>query len=321
MAAGLVSLVVSATLLSCCSSPSPAPESAPAPRPVPAGSEAPPSLSAGQTISVRYCHDQVARITAPTHFHGAAPATLWVHGGAWIMSDMNEGGFVVDDIGPALEAEGFEVVALNYRLGPEERWPAQIEDVKCAVRYLRAHATALHIDPRHIGAWGQSAGGHLVSLLALAGPSAGWDSGPYEDESSRIQAAVDMSGPTDLTTMSTEGASGFVRDSFISILGPMSAPELQTALEEASPVHYVTTDAPPFLIIHGDEDTIVYPQQSEELAAALRAQGVPVQLIIVHGGNHALTGAGASPDPAQITQDVVNFFVSNLEPHQGETKG
>jgi len=309
---GLACLLGAAALLSGCSS-APAP-AAPAARSAPAGSQAPPALSAGQTVTVHYCSDQAARITAPDRFDGEAPATIYVHGGAWIRGDKSEGGFIIDEIGPALLAAGFEVVAVNYRLGPAARWPAQIEDLKCAVRYLRAHAAALHIDPARIGAWGHSAGGHLVSLLGLTGPSAGWDTGPYEDESSRIEAVVDIAGPSDLTTLSTEGASGFVRDSFVSLLGPVSAAALPQALVDASPVHYVTAGAPPFLIFHGDQDTIVYPQQSEELAAALEAKRVPVQLVIVKGAGHALTGPDASPDPRQITGDVVNFFASILKP-------
>ena len=133
------------------------------------------------------------------------------------------------------------------------------------------HAASLQIDPDRIGHWGHSAGGHLVAMLGTGASETGWDKGPYESESSVVEAVVDLSGPSNLATMSTEGASGYVRNTFIGLLGPVPADELPQALLEASPVHYVSSGDPPFLIIHGDEDTIVYPQQSQELYAALRA--------------------------------------------------
>ena len=136
------------------------------------------------------------------------------------------------------------MVSLDYRLGPREHWPDQIDDVKCAIRYLRANARHLHIDPYAIGAWGQSAGGHLVALLGTAGPSAGWDIGPYDDESSRVQAVVDMAGPSDLLTMGDQGDAVLVAESFISLLGSVSANQLGADLQTASPVTYVRPQRP-----------------------------------------------------------------------------
>ena len=123
---------------------------------------------AGQQVTIRYCNNQKARITEPTAFHGAAPAAVYVHGGSWVSGDYDTGGFIINRIGPALAARGFVVVSLNYRLGPRDHWPAQIVDVKCAIRYLRANAARYHIDRAEIGAWGQSVGGHLVALLGTA---------------------------------------------------------------------------------------------------------------------------------------------------------
>ena len=197
---------VAVLLASCASTP---------PVAAPTGSEAPPQLEAGQTITVRYCNDQTARISAPEHFDSKAPVAVYVHGGSWISGDHDTGGFIIDQIGPALTEDGFVVANVNYRLGPDHYWPAQIEDVKCAVRYLRAHAASLRIDPDRIGAWGHSAGGHLVAMLGTRASEAGWDKGPYESESSAVEAVVDLSGPSNLTTMSTEGASGYVRDTFV----------------------------------------------------------------------------------------------------------
>jgi acetyl esterase/lipase len=279
-----------------------------------AGSEAPPPLAAGQTINVTFCSDQTARISAPANLDKPAPAAVYVHGGSWIGGDQDTGGFIISEIGPALTAAGFVVANVNYRLGPDAQWPAQIEDLKCAIRYLRAYAKKLHIDPLHIGTWGHSAGGHLAALLGTAGPSAGWDTGAYVKYPSTVEAVADLSGPANLVTMSTEGASGAVKDNFVKLLGSVPPAHLQEELKAASPVTYVAPGDPPFLIIHGELDMIVLPSQSQELATALEAAGVPMTLVIVKGGGHALDEPGAQPSPEEITKLVVDFFVANLRP-------
>jgi len=278
------------------------------------GSETPPALAAGQTIDVTFCSDQTARISAPANLDKPAPAAVYLHGGSWIGGNQESGGFIISEIGPALNAAGFVVANVDYRLGPDAQWPAQIEDVKCAIRYLRAYAKELHIDPKHIGTWGHSAGGHLAALSGTAGPSAGWDTGAYLKYPSTVEAVADLSGPANLVTMSTEGASGAVQDNFIKLLGPMPPEQLQEELKAASPVTYVSPEDPPFLIIHGDLDEVVHASQSQELATALEAAGVPVTLVIVKGGGHALDEPGAQPSPAEITKMVVDFFVANLRP-------
>ncbi len=128
----------------------------------------------------------------------ALPTIFYVHGGAWTGGDKEQG--------EALWARSFlgqsyVFVSINYRLAPRHKFPAQIEDVKCAVRFLRAHAAQLRIDPNRIGAMGASAGGHLVVLLGTAGPGAGFDRGRYLDQSSRVQAVVDLYGPADLPSL------------------------------------------------------------------------------------------------------------------------
>lgn len=187
---------------------------APAPESIP-----PPPLRAGQTINVTFCNDQTARITAPANVDRPVPAAVYIHGGSWIGGHQDTGGFIISEIGPALNAAGIMVVNVNYRLGPDAQWPAQIEDVKSAVRYLRAYAKELHIDPQRIGTWGQSAGGQLASLLGTAGRSAGWDKGDFLEYSSSVEAVADLSGPANLVTMGSQGASGLVQANFIKLLG------------------------------------------------------------------------------------------------------
>lgn len=267
-----------------------------------------PTLSAGQSADVTYCNDEQAHITEPSALHGGAPAAIYVHGGSWVSGNLDTGGFDIDAIGPSLSAKGFVVMSVDYRLGPANLWPDQIVDVKCAVRYLRANARALHVDPRRIGIWGQSAGGQLAALVGTAGPTAGWDVGVYATQSSAVQAVVDLSGPSDLASLSASGASGFVKSTFVRLLGPVAPSTLPGALAAASPVHYAAAGDPPFLIIHGSADAIVSPSQSEELAQVLKNAGDTAQLVIVHGGGHALTQAGETPTQDQITSMVVNFL-------------
>ncbi len=305
-AAGALGLAV----LAGCSS---AGTAAPQARAVAGGSDAPaPVLTAGQHATVRYCNDQEARVTEPPVLRGRAPAAVYVHGGSWVSGNYDTGGFIIDAIGPALAASGFVVVSLDYRLGPRQRWPDQIEDVKCAIRYLRANAAALHIDPAAIGAWGHSAGGHLVALLGTAGPSAGWDVGPYRDESSKVEAVVDMAGPSDLLTMGTQGGAPLVAQNFDSLFGHVPPSRLSADLRTASPVTYVARGDPPFLIFDSDNDEIVYPQQSDELSWDLGADGVPHRLVTVTQGGHTFDTVGESPSQTAIIGLVVDFFVRTL---------
>ncbi len=281
-------------------------------RSLPVGTGIVPHLGAGQQATVTYCNGEQAHITEPTRLHGPAPTAVYVHGGSWVSGDFDTGGFIINKIGPALAQFGFVVVSVDYRLGPNKPWPAQIEDVKCAIRYLRANAKLLHVDPNEIGAWGHSAGGHLVDLLGLAGPSAGWDVGAYTNQSSKVQAVIDLAGPTNLPTMGTFGAAGVVQDSFISLLGDVPLNQLGAALTSASPVSYVTSSAPPFLVFHSNNDPIVSFRQSQDLVWDLSAAGDSAVLVTVNGGGHLFTQKGGSPTPAQITDQVLQFFVKSL---------
>jgi acetyl esterase/lipase len=301
-------------LTSCSASASPSARPTP-PTAAPSGPAPAPKLSAGQHATVTYCNGERARITEPSTLHGPAPAAVYVHGGAWVSGNYGTGGFLIDTIGPNLAAQGLVVVSVDYRLGPKALWPDQIVDVKCAIRYLRANTTQLNIDPNAIGAWGQSAGGHLVALLGTAGPRQGWDVGAYADKSSRVEAVVDMAGPSDLLTLGNQGESRLVTDSFVDLLGRLPHKKLGADLRAASPVTYVAPGDPPFLLLHSTDDEIVYPQQSNELSRDLAAKGVPHQLLIVEGGGHEFDNPGEQPTQAGITRAVADFFVRTLVFH------
>jgi acetyl esterase/lipase len=282
---------------------------------VKAGDPPAPRLAAGQKATVTYCNHQQAQITEPPVLHGPTPAVVYVHGGGWVSGNFDSGGFLIGTIGPSLAARGFVVVSLNYRLGPHAQWPDQIEDVKCAVRYLRANAQRLHVYPSEIGAWGESAGGHLVSLLASAGPAAGWDVGPYPGVSSRVESVVDMAGPSDLLTMGDQGDAVLVAQEFRRLLGAVATPDLDAQLKADSPVTYVKAGDPPFLIVQSTNDTVVYPQQALELAWDLAANGVPHRIVMVRGGGHSFDDPGASLTETQITNLIVKYFLQTLVFH------
>jgi acetyl esterase/lipase len=175
-----------------------------------AGGPLPASPVPGGRTTVTYCTQHGTDLAMdlyqpPTAAARPAPVALYVHGGGFVLGDRKtsglgaslgrgQAGALFEPLRAALNQRGFVVASIDYLLAPLGRWPAQVEDAKCAVRFLRAHASTLGIDPGRIGAWGSSAGGNLVSLLGLAGPQAGFDHGPYADQSSSVQAVVDMFG-------------------------------------------------------------------------------------------------------------------------------
>lgn len=215
---------------------------------------------------------------------GPLPLVVYVHGGAFRAGDKSEG--------PPLEylAEGYALAAINYRLSQHALFPAQIEDCKAAVRWLRAHAADYGLSPDRIAAGGTSAGGHLVAMLGTTGHVRELDVGEHLDVSSRVQAVLDYFGPTDFLQMDAHRPpGGMVHDTLDSpesqlVGGPIQ--ENPEKVARANPITYVTPEAPPFLIVHGDQDPLVPHHQSELLARALEKAGVPVTLYTVEGGGH-----------------------------------
>lgn len=197
-----------------------------------------------------------------------------------------------------LSRRGFVVASIDYGLIPVYPWPNQIEDAKCAVRFMRAEAHRLGIDPSRIGAWGSSAGGQLVALLGTAGPSAGFDVGRYLDQSSRIQAVVDMFGPTDLNQIGD--ANWFGRLVMQIAFGRASSAEKAAA----SPANHVAPGDPSFLILHGGDDVLVPPHHSRDLAQRLKAAGVPATLVMVEHTGHSMDTPGQQPSSAEASCGV-----------------
>ncbi|MGI8588668.1 MAG: alpha/beta hydrolase fold domain-containing protein [Chloroflexia bacterium] len=238
---------------------------------------------------------------------GPVPVAVYVHGGGWQEGDKTW----ITRILPAerLVARGYAVAALDYRLAPRYPWPAPINDAKCAIRFLRAEAATYGLDAGRIGVWGESAGGQLAAMLGLAGPDAGLEgNGGYADQSSRVQAVVTMSAPTDFTGLDLNPLN---RVSSQMLLGKQPDAAL---LRQVSPVTYATASAPPFLIFHGDSDAIVSPRHAQALYDALRRAGAAPTLVTVKHGGHvfAPVGGTASPNIAEIDAQVIDFFDREL---------
>jgi acetyl esterase/lipase len=233
------------------------------------------------------------------------PVIVYVHGGGWTGGDKSDG------IGLLLKEEliqrGYLFVAINYRLAPKYSFPDPIEDVKCAVRYLRANAAQYNLDPDRIGALGGSAGGHLVGLLGTSDAKAGWDEGEYAGQSSRVQAVVDMYGPADLVALFPSSN----RLQSQQIFKIDSAEELS----RFSPVTYVSPDDPPFLILHGELDEVVPLEQSQIFYDKLKAAGIPVELVVVKNAGHSFQPQGEDIQPSlpELFQTVSDFFDQNLK--------
>lgn len=234
------------------------------------------------------------------------PLVIWIHGGAWLGGSKEQC--------PALSylKQGYAVASLNYRLSHHAIFPAQIEDCKAAVRWLRAHAKENNLDPERFAAWGASAGGHLVALLGTAGNVKQFDVGENLDVSSRVQAVVDFFGPTDFAQMGKYAlpnspinhAAADVPEAKL-IGGPV--PENKEKTAAANPITYITKEAPPFLIMHGNQDNLVPYQQSELLRDALQRAGAPVTLKIIEGAGHGFGGQ-------DIDRHVADFFEQQLKP-------
>jgi acetyl esterase/lipase len=248
-------------------------------------------------------------------FRPAAPAPprpliIWVHGGAWLFgSARSESPHLAGArIPERVLAAGFALARVTYRFSGEARFPAQLHDLKAAVRWLRGYAPELGLDPSRFGVWGESAGGHLASLAALTGDDpdpalAGRDG--VRGVSDRLQSAVIWYGPANFSTM---GGSHDDPDSPESRLIGGPVPDLPEEAAAAAPVTYVCAEAPPILLAHGTGDRVVAATQSEELHDRLAALSAPVSLRLVPGAGHCFTGADLDP----LVTEALDHFTATL---------
>ncbi|HZF01870.1 MAG TPA: alpha/beta hydrolase [Methylomirabilota bacterium] len=235
----------------------------------------------------------------PAKTSGVSALIIWVHGGGWRAGDKKD-----VPILPLVSA-GFAIASVDYRLSGQAKFPAQIEDVKAAIRWLRLHAPDYGLDVKHFGIIGHSAGGHLASLAGITGQNLIFDVGDNLHKSSAVQAVCVMSGPSDMATM-FEGADENRRSALVALLGG-SLPEKQKLAEAASPLTYVHSNAPPFLFIHGADDQTVPVQQAVTMSRKLEAAGVKQKLIIL-----PQTGHDVFARRQQFADEVRKFFTESL---------
>ena len=227
-----------------------------------------------------------------------SPAVVIIHGGGWTGGD--KAAAREFNIGTTLALNGYVAISINYVLATKDKatWPQNLHDCMTAVRWLRKNANRLQIDPDRIGAIGGSAGGHLAAMVGVLDEKDGLDpKGPYGEFSCRVQCAVPMYGPMDLTEHRDISMLGKTRD---------QAPELYRT---ASPVTYVRKSTPPMLILHGTADKTVDIKQSELFAAALKKVGAAHELVIVDGAPHTFH---LQPKQRDLRPVVLGFFETHL---------
>ncbi|MEV3914664.1 alpha/beta hydrolase [Streptomyces canus] len=243
------------------------------------------------------------------------PCVVWIHGGAWFFGDRRDLPPTIEPNGlfDALLNTGTAVASIDYRLSAEAPFPAQLHDTKAAIRYLRHHADQLNLDPHRIGVWGESAGGHLAALAALTGglPELEGEVGVLGPDSS-VRACVDWYGLSDLDSQPDEEPiplespePGRPYD----IIGMLLGSHAHEAKRAASPVTYVTADAPPFLLMHGTHDAVVPVTHSELLHDALTQAGAKSELLLVNGADHIFLGA---TDVPALIETSVAFLTTHL---------
>lgn len=223
-------------------------------------------------------------LAIPKEGKGPYPVIVCVHGGGWRGGHRKNCESMMKEFAKA----GFVSATISYRLTNVAKFPAQIEDCKAAVRFLRAHAKEYKLNPKLIGAVGLSAGGHLVSLMGSADKRAGLEGdGGNADQSSRVQAVVSFFGPTDFVVKRWNKA---VEDYFLVPFFGDSYEKVKKAYIKGSPIHYVTKDDPPYLFFHGDKDPLVGLYNSVNMAEALKKVGVSAEVIVMKGEGHGWRG-------------------------------
>jgi alpha-L-fucosidase 2 len=209
---------------------------------------------------------------------GPFPAVILLHGGGWSTGDKSGGKnrALIAPMQDPLSRAGFAWFSINYRLAPTNRYPACLEDVETAIRWVKAHAGEFGIDTNRLALAGESAGAHLAALAAVrATPT------------TRVQAVVAFYGPFDLSRGLTNNAP--LATSLATLTGFTNyTTEAATLIRAASPINYVKPGLPPFLLVHGTDDTRVAYTHSLNFQARLKAVGVPCDLITINHGDHGM---------------------------------
>ena len=242
-------------------------------------------------------------LAMPAADRGPYSAVVCIHGGGWRSGTRQS----LNNLIEHLAKKGFLAVTVTYRLSPKYQFPAQIEDCKAAVRWLRANADKYQVNPDKIGAMGFSAGGHLSCLLGTADKDAGLEGqGGNPDQSSRVQAVVSFFGPTDFTSKTWDKK---VEDTYLIPFLGGTYEEKKDNYVKGSPSSYVSKDDPPHLFFHGTKDVLVNISESANLAKKLKGAGVYAKLVTMENDGHGWGGDKL----AQTLDQTVAFFEDKLK--------
>ena len=253
-------------------------------------------------------------LARPTSLEEPAPAIVFIHGGGWRAGNK-------DSFRDAMERaaeRGYVAVTIGYRFAPKHQFPAQIEDCKCAVRWLRAHADELKVDPQRVGAIGASAGAHLALLLGTMDSGDGLEgTGGWDDQSSKVQSVVSYFGPVNLTLsmediQDSPASEVFMERQVRAILNDLVGGEPEERTEElraASPIHYVNEGDAPMLLFQGTRDPLVPFDQAFEMANALTANKIAGRIEFIIGAGHGWRGGEMDRTEAA----VMTFFDQTLK--------
>jgi acetyl esterase/lipase len=242
-------------------------------------------------------------LAMPKVGNGPFPAVVFLHGEGWRAGHRRQMSHFIE----GMARLGYVGITVEYRLVPAARFPAQVEDCKAAVRWLRANARKYRVQPERIGVVGFSAGGHLAAMLGVTDKDDGFEGlGGNPGQSSRVQAVVSFFGPTDFSTR--DWPRDLEQEVIVPFLGGTIA-DHPDAYKWASPVNHVKRDAPPFLFFHGINDRLVPVDQSRRLAEKLKMLGVSAQLVALAGEGHGFTDASNQ----RCMRQMLDFFGERLK--------
>jgi acetyl esterase/lipase len=235
----------------------------------------------------------VVDIYTSTKTKTARPLVLFIHGGGWVGGHTRHSGALSDfpKVLAQLAAEGFVVASLEYRLAGEAPYPAQLQDARAAIRFLKSNAARYGIDPTRVGVWGGSAGGHLGALAALSCGVTSFDPAPAAPGSECVQAAAVWYGIFDYGAVLARPGPAGPNTAPNALLRCVPADCAKDLVAAASPITFIDSKDPPFLLIHGEADATVSVEQSRNVEAALRKSGVSVESIYIPGADHSFITA------------------------------
>jgi acetyl esterase/lipase len=280
------------------------------------------SIHADQVFSHAGGTARLADVFVPSNRGVPLPVVIWLHGGGWRFGDRR----LAPDLALFARRSGLAVVSIDYRLSDEAKFPAPVEDVKTAVRWVRSVASSFGFDNSNIGLWGSSAGAHLAACAALSGENA-FLSEEHPGHSSAVQAVCDGYGPTNVGRIdelrsSLPRAGNDAESILVGGVLPAGDPEsfesrligapvndAPRLVQLADPVHYVHSGSPPFLILHGLADTLIPAEQSRYLFEALRDAGCEATLVLFQNLRH---GFFNNPNLAQQDLGTVSMYRSPI---------